>query len=145
MLASEASLLKFIIPVSKAKVATVGPDFAVTNPRRVPVAVVHQYDRFPNLAAHYYEAYAADVPGALPDAQACAAYAVKPDVDAFKGKCDLNVAGGSQPADCCVKCDKTPNCRAFTLAGSMCYLKTCDAFGASTRVPGAVSGVRTKR
>ena len=42
----------------------------VTTPGGRRVAVVHQYDRFPNLAARYYEAYAADLPGAVPDAAA---------------------------------------------------------------------------
>ena len=42
----------------------------MTTPGGRRVAVVHQYDRFPNLAAHYYEAYAADLPGAVPDAAA---------------------------------------------------------------------------
>ena len=52
------------------------------------------------------------------------------------------VAGGAHPADCCVKCQKTPSCRAWTLAGSQCYLKTCSAFGPLARMPGAVSGVK---
>ena len=64
------------------------------------MSVVHQYDRFPNLAAFYYETYARSIPGAVPDASACASYEVRNDVDAFKGRCDLAVAGGAHPADC---------------------------------------------
>jgi len=130
----------------QAKVATVDPrSFKVRNPRGDEVSVVHQYDRFPNLAAYYYEAYARNIPGAVPDASACAQYDVRNDVDAFRGRCDLAVSGGAHPADCCVKCAKHPACSAWTLAGSQCYLKTCSAFGPLDRMPGAVSGVKKNR
>lgn len=85
----------------QAKVARVGADGVVTTPGGRRVAVVHQYDRFPNLAARYYEAYAADLPGAVPDAAACEGFELRDDVDAFKGKCDLAISGGAHPADCC--------------------------------------------
>ena len=127
----------------QAKVAQVDPrSHQVRNPQGAVVSVVHQYDRFPNLAAHYYEKYARSIPGAVPDASACASYDVRNDVDAFKGRCDLAVSGGAHPADCCVKCQKMASCRAWTLAGSQCYLKTCSAFGPLARMPGAVSGVK---
>ena len=127
----------------QAKVAQVDPrSHQVRNPQGAVVSVVHQYDRFPNLAAFYYETYARSIPGAVPDASACASYDVRNDVDAFKGRCDLAVSGGAHPADCCVKCQKMTSCRAWTLAGSQCYLKTCSAFGPLARMPGAVSGVK---
>lgn len=126
----------------QAKVARVGADGVVTTPGGRRVAVVHQYDRFPNLAARYYEAYAADLPGAVPDAAACEGFELRDDVDAFKGKCDLAISGGAHPADCCAKCEKTPRCGGWTLAGSVCYLKTCDKFATAARMPGAVSGAR---
>ena len=81
--------------------------------------------------------------GAVPDASSCKNYDVKNDVDAFKGRCDLSISGGAHPADCCVKCDKTPGCGAWTLAGSVCYLKTCRGFsGGLASMAGAVSGAK---
>ena len=52
---------------------------------------------------------------------------------------------GQEIGFCCAKCDKTPRCSGWTLAGSVCYLKTCDTFATpNARMAGAVSGVRAK-
>ena len=53
----------------QAKVAKVDTGHVVRNLKGEAVAVVHQYDRFPNLAAYYYEKYASSIPGAIGDAK----------------------------------------------------------------------------
>ena len=53
----------------QAKVAKVDVSHTVRNLKGEAVAVVHQYDRFPNLAGHYYEKYASSIPGAIGDAK----------------------------------------------------------------------------
>ncbi|KAJ8602258.1 hypothetical protein CTAYLR_003638, partial [Chrysophaeum taylorii] len=118
-----------IVPQRGALVANLQARVAVISGTRVlkasddaPVAVVHQYDRFPNLAKHYFETYGTSDN----KADACSAFEVTPNVDLFKGKCDLGVASGTAEKDCCKSCNNDSRCKGWTLAGSLCYLKSCD-------------------
>ena len=131
----------------QAKVAIVHNNNVLRASDRTPVAVVHQYDRFPDLAAFYYRTYglpeqqAGDIiGGGGPATDACAAYEVRPNVDLFKAKCDLTATSGTSVRDCCKSCNRAQNCNGFTLAGSLCYLKTCRTPVTDIRMPGASSG-----
>ncbi|KAJ1452843.1 hypothetical protein M885DRAFT_568237 [Pelagophyceae sp. CCMP2097] len=125
----------------QARVARIDKNL-VRNPKGDLVAVVHQYDRFPDLAAYYYQKYAPAAASApkLSLAAACQRYTVKPDLDLFKGKCDLRAAGGSSPAECCELCDSADGCRGWTHAGTLCYFKTCSTPVTNIAIKGATSG-----
>lgn len=155
-----------IVPQRASLVANLQAGVAVISGKQVtkasdgrPVAIVHQYDRFPGLAQHYSQTYG------LVESQssnACSIYGITQNVDLFKAKCDLSIASGTSNADCCSICDRAPKCRGWTLAGSICYLKSCEKPAVrltvvrpmilsrqcepqtNVRMPGAASGLRER-
>lgn len=147
----------------QARVAKVGPENLVrkaSDPSKL-VAVVHQYDRFPNLARYYYRTYygvdildgtaaakkkISTVPPRLqPPNVACARFDLREGVDLFKARCDLSVSTGNSQLDCCVECGRTPKCTGFTYANGLCYLKSCESPATEVAVGGAVSGMLRSR
>eukprot|EP00981_Chlorochromonas_danica_P004010 scaffold760_cov178-Ochromonas_danica.AAC.12 len=82
----------------QAKVARVNADHEVVNSKGEKYAVVHQYDRFPDLQRFLFR----------------------------KGKCDLTGRGGAtSAASCCKICNGNPGCQSFTFLAGTCFLKTC--------------------
>mmetsp|Transcript_18030 Transcript_18030/g.23515 ORF Transcript_18030/g.23515 Transcript_18030/m.23515 type:complete len:469 (-) Transcript_18030:345-1751(-) len=134
-----------IVANLQAKIAQIKSDNIVVRPSdQKPVAVVHQYDRFPQLANHYYATFGAQLFQSTTQ-DACQNFDLKPNVDLFKAKCDLSATSGTNVHDCCKACKKNPNCNGFTLAGSLCYLKTCKAPVTNFRMDGAYSGIVKRR
>lgn len=123
----------------QARVALVKGDKVVRAKDNKQVAVVHQYDRFPDLAKYYVDKYAPQT------SNHCANYDIQPNVDLFKGKCDLTVTTGAANSDCCKACNSNSKCKAWTLAGSLCYLKVCDKAVTNVRMQGAVSAFKKLR
>jgi len=107
------------------------------------VTVVHQYDRFRNLQESYFKRF---VFWAMPsEKELCgqAGFTVEQNVELFKKTCDLKVTSGHSAGQCCVSCQRTKGCRAFSFAGSQCFLKSCTKI--KKRIPdkGVVSGYLT--
>ena len=110
------------------------------------VAVVHQYDRRPDLqkalfAAHVYWIDTNDVEAEWAAESACQAFTTKAsDVDLYKGMCDLKSKGGAtSAASCCAFCLKQKSCKAFTFYSSVCFLKSCTVSKGAAALPGSVS------
>eukprot|EP01036_Dinobryon_divergens_P032489 gene32489-42093_t len=95
------------------------------------VAVVHQYDRFPELQKYLFEQYVdwvdtGDLSAEWAAESACDSFHMKKDWDMFKGVCDITVMGGAtSAAACCPHCEGREDCKAFTFANGLCYLKSC--------------------
>ena len=110
----------------------------VFNQRGHKVAVVHQYDRFKDLQASYFKKF---VFWSMPtEAETCAAFNVVKDTELFKKKCDLRVVSGHSPSHCCVSCSRNEQCKAFSFAGSQCFLKSCTTSTQRISVKGVHSG-----
>ena len=125
---------------------------AVRNRRNALVAVVHQYDRYPQLQRQLFarvvtwknttdfaEEWAAE--------PACAAFDHARDSDLFRGRCALAVKGGAVgPQSCCAACAQAgAGCKAFVyMPTGQCFLKKCAdgsaKGGSGSRIEGAVSG-----
>lgn len=110
------------------------------------VAVVHQYDRRPDLqkllfASYVYWIDTNDVEAEWAAETACNVFVVKKtDIDLYKGVCDMKSQGGAtSAASCCAFCQKKPGCKSFTFFSSVCYLKSCTQSRGATSLPGAVS------
>ena len=114
----------------------------VLAPSGALAAVVHQYDRYPELMKQYLQTYVYWEDTAALAARACARFELEPNVDKFKGVCDLTVKSGADAAECCEKCAQDAACRAFTHVGSMCYLKSCAQGRQRLPMDGATSAVR---
>jgi len=134
----------------QAKMASiVGAEHAVLNRLGHKVAVVHQYDRNPELQKFLFKRYVDWVDTDNPVAEwneepACKSFAYKNNVDLFKARCDLKMAGGAtSAASCCSKCEATPSCQAFTYYSSVCFLKSCKEFSSGYQLDAAVSGYRS--
>lgn len=72
----------------------------VYNKEGAKSAVVHQYDRFPDLQKYLFEKYvdwvdALDFTAEWAAEASCASFSYKENVDMFKGVCDLKVVGGA--------------------------------------------------
>ena len=73
----------------------------VYNKKGAKVAVVHQYDRFPELQKYLFEQYdvdwvdASDLSAEWAAESACENFKFKKDWDMFKGICDITVMGGA--------------------------------------------------
>lgn len=124
----------------QAKVAVVSTPKVFRKKDRELVAVVHQYDRYPDLAQYYYATHYKESKDDL-----CRAFDLHKNVDLFKAKCDLSATSGTNVQDCCKACQRATNCHSFTLAGSLCYLKTCTTPATNINMQGAVSGLRRHR
>lgn len=110
----------------------------VSNQRGQKVAVVHQYDRFKNLQESYFKKY---VFWPMPsEAETCAAFNVVKDAELFKKKCDLRVVSGHSASHCCVSCLRNDKCKAFSFAGSQCFLKSCNTPASRISMKGVHSG-----
>mmetsp|Transcript_49949 Transcript_49949/g.67977 ORF Transcript_49949/g.67977 Transcript_49949/m.67977 type:complete len:266 (-) Transcript_49949:241-1038(-) len=112
-------------------------DFKVVNKGGALVAVVHQYDRFKDLQKEYFTRFVF-WNWEHEDKEQCAKFTVKPDVDLFKKRCDLSVSSGHSEGMCCTKCLAKDGCQAWTLAGSLCYLKNCRELPSTGGSGGAV-------
>lgn len=121
----------------QARIANVKNNLVYRAKDNQKVAVVHQYDRFPDLAKHYVDTYAPST------SNHCSNYELHPNVDLFKAKCDLTVTTGTANSDCCKACNSNSKCKSWTLAGSLCYLKVCDKAVTNVRMQGAVSAFKT--
>jgi len=110
----------------------------VSNQRGQKVAVVHQYDRFKNLQESYFKKH---VFWPMPsEAETCAAFNVVKDAELFKKKCDLRVVSGHSASHCCVSCLRNDKCKAFSFAGSQCFLKSCNTPANRISMKGVHSG-----
>jgi len=113
------------------------------------VPVVHQYDRRPDLQKALFGKYVYwidtnDAAAEWKAETACNLYTAKPDVDMFKGMCDIkNQGGATSAASCCAFCEKKPSCRAFTFYSSVCFLKSCSESTRQASLPGAVSAFKS--
>jgi len=64
------------------------------------VAIVHQYDRYPELQKYLFERYVdwmdtSDLQSEWNSEPSCAEFQYKQDLDMFKGICDLKTVGGA--------------------------------------------------
>ena len=64
------------------------------------VAVVHQYDRFPDFQKYLFEQFVdwmdtSDLDSEWTAETSCEPFQFQKDVDLFKGICDLSVVGGA--------------------------------------------------
>jgi hypothetical protein len=110
----------------------------VSNQRGQKVAVVHQYDRLKELQESYFKKY---VFWPMPaEAETCAAFHVVKDAELFKKKCDLRVVSGHSASHCCVSCLRNDKCKAFSFAGSQCFLKSCSTSTQRISARGVHSG-----
>mmetsp|Transcript_26200 Transcript_26200/g.38816 ORF Transcript_26200/g.38816 Transcript_26200/m.38816 type:complete len:481 (+) Transcript_26200:100-1542(+) len=113
----------------QAKVARV-EGMTVHNKKGELAAVVHQYDRYPDLQKALFKEYVYWIDTSDPLAEwnadkQCAQFHYVPDKDLFKGKCDFRVRGGATgPSSCCSICSSFPECSAFTFYGGQCFLKS---------------------
>jgi len=118
----------------------------VHNKQNEKVAVVHQYDRVPDLQRALFKKFVYWVDTDNPLAEwayepACASFTYKDNFDQFKGVCDMKVHGGTSAAACCQYCKNFPGCVAFTFYSAKCFLKSCSTqSGTAGALPGAVSG-----
>ena len=120
----------------------------VTNRKGDSVAVVHQYDRYPDLQSKLFKKYVYWVDTNDPAAEwayeeTCARFDYKNNKDMFKGSCDLKMqGGGTSAASCCKYCSQKPGCKAFTYWSAKCFLKSCrkENHSGSGALTGAVSG-----
>ncbi len=119
----------------------------VFNKQNKKVAVVHQYDRFPELQKQLFKKYVYWVDTDNPLAEwayepACTSFTYKDNFDQFKGVCDLKMQGGAtSAASCCKYCKNVPGCVAFTFYSAKCFLKNCSTqSGSASSLVGAVSG-----
>jgi len=130
----------------QAKLSTVR-GIEVRNQQKEKVAVVHQYDRVPELQRALFKRYVYWVDTDNPLAEwayepACASFSYKDNFDQFKGVCDMKMQGGAtSAASCCKYCKNVPGCVAFTFYSAKCFLKNCSTqSGAASALAGAVSG-----
>lgn len=117
----------------------------VSNRNKQLVAVVHQYDRYRQLQKAYFERF---VFWSMPsEAEMCAAFKVEEEVDLFKKTCDLKITSGHSNGACCQRCLATKGCKAWTAAGSQCFLKSCSNSRSKVNMRGVASGylVRSRR
>jgi hypothetical protein len=113
----------------------------VLNQRGERVSVVHQYDRFKDLQASYFKKY---VFWELPsEKETCKLFTVAKNKELFKKKCDLKVTSGHSTSHCCESCLRVKQCKAFSFAGSQCFLKSCAESTSSISIPGVTSGFLT--
>mmetsp|Transcript_21615 Transcript_21615/g.30983 ORF Transcript_21615/g.30983 Transcript_21615/m.30983 type:complete len:498 (+) Transcript_21615:3-1496(+) len=112
------------------------------------VAVVHQYDRNSDLQKYLFEKYVdwmdtSDLQSEWDLEPSCTEFQYKQDLDMFKGMCDLKTVGGATSAvTCCSSCEAVEECKAFTFASGLCYLKSCSSSMSHKyhAIPGVVSG-----
>ena len=119
----------------------------VTNKAGKEVAVVHQYDRYPEVQRKLFKKYVywVDTNDPLAEWQyeaTCTNFDYTDNLDKFKGSCDLKMQGGAtSAASCCKYCTNTKGCQAFTYWSAKCFLKSCKKESRSKeRLSGAVSG-----
>jgi hypothetical protein len=111
------------------------------------VAVVHQYDRYPELQKALFNEYVYwvntnDFEAEWKAESTCDNFGHKIDVELFKARCDLKMQGGAtSAASCCSYCQKIKQCKAFTFLSGTCHLKDCsDIRGTGMVLKGAVTG-----
>lgn len=99
-------------------------DYHVTNIEGEEYAVIHQYDRHPELAKVYLQRYVywdRSEGGAV-----CQQYEIIRGGDLLAGTCDINPAGGIDADMCCKVCDREKGCQGFAHVGGTCFLKSCN-------------------
>eukprot|EP01038_Epipyxis_sp_PR26KG_P008082 gene8082-10949_t len=121
----------------------------VVNGNGAEVAVVHQYDRFPDLQKYLFEKYVDwidtnDFLSQWKNEPDCRKYDFKENKDLFKGVCDIKMRGGATGAySCCKYCNDVDGCQAFTYFSSVCYLKKCSKPITDNALAGAITAYRT--
>lgn len=103
----------------------------VLNAAGLPVAIMHQFDRFAELQSKL-SAFHVDwmdtgdwKAGWAIESNQCDKYHRLVDYDLLKGKCDFGSLRSLQPDMCCSACRRKAGCSAFTFAGGVCWLKKC--------------------
>jgi hypothetical protein len=123
----------------------------VLNANGDKVAVVHQYDRYPELQKSLFNEYVYwvntnDFEAEWKAESSCNNYGHKIDVELFKARCDLKMQGGAtSAASCCTYCQNNKQCKAFTFLSGTCHLKDCSEIrGTGMALKGAVTGFLIK-
>ena len=111
---------------------------SVSNRKGQKVAVVHQYDRYRDLQKSYFERFV--FWSMSSEAEKCSAFRVVENKDLFKKTCDLRVTSGYSIGACCERCLATKGCKAWSAAGSQCFLKNCNEPKSNVNMRGVASG-----
>lgn len=114
----------------------------VLNKNGASVAVVHQYDRERDLQSYYFKKY---IFWPIPtEEEMCSGFKIVKNSELFKKTCDLKVTSGHSPGHCCQTCNRVDRCRAFSFAGSQCFLKSCSTSSQTIPIQGVSSGYLLK-
>lgn len=103
----------------------------VLNAAGLPVAIMHQFDRFAELQSKLSTFHVDWMDtrdwkaGWAIESNQCDKYQRLVDYDLLKGKCDFGSLRSLQPDMCCSACRRKAGCSAFTFAGGVCWLKKC--------------------
>jgi len=125
------------LQAGRAKIAK----HVVLNQKGGEVSVVHQYDRYKDLQASYFQKF---VFWELPsEEETCELFTVAKNKELFKKRCDLKVSSGHSTSHCCESCLRVKDCKAFSFAGSQCFLKSCAESVSSIAMKGVNSGFLT--
>jgi len=129
----------------QAGIMSVTANFLVRNKNNAVVPVVHQYDRYEKLMNDMFRRYVYwDMNTEKAGEGACGGYTIKENVEAFKGRCDLDHVGdeGEGVEGCCTRCKNKAGCKGFTHLRKGCWLKSCNDVDETMllAVPGATGG-----
>ena len=131
----------FVANMQASPAEVLRPGFTVVNQKQQLYAVVHQYDRKPDLTHEYLRRYVKW--DRSENGTVCQDYRLSKGGDLLKGQCDLKPAGGVDADMCCKVCDRQEGCQGFALVRGVCFLKSCNGPpGPPTGDSGVTMGLR---